>query len=90
MNNEAALSRLCFHGERLQAETGVSQATVSNVLNNDPRQTIPEETRVKILEATHNSTPCLHAKSAKRCAEYQDVQCAMVRELAYRGAEGAP
>jgi len=45
MNNEAALSRLCFHGERLQAETGVSQATVSYVLNNHPRQTIPEETR---------------------------------------------
>jgi DNA-binding LacI/PurR family transcriptional regulator len=53
MNNEAALRRLCFHGERLQAETGVSQATVSYVLNNDPRQTIPEETRVKILEAAH-------------------------------------
>ncbi len=32
-------------------EAGVSQATVSYVLNNDPRQTIPEETRAKVLEA---------------------------------------
>jgi hypothetical protein len=29
MNNESALSRLCFDGERLQAEAGVSQATLS-------------------------------------------------------------
>ncbi len=32
-------------------EAGVSQATVSYVLNNDPRQTIPEDTRAKVLEA---------------------------------------
>ena len=32
-------------------EAGVSQATVSYVLNNDPRQTIPEETRVRVKEA---------------------------------------
>jgi hypothetical protein len=29
MNNESALSRLCFDGERLQAEAGASQATLS-------------------------------------------------------------
>ena len=32
-------------------EAGVSQATVSYVLNNDPRQSIPEETRAKVLRA---------------------------------------
>jgi DNA-binding LacI/PurR family transcriptional regulator len=32
-------------------EAGVSQATVSYVLNNDPRQSIPEETRAKVMEA---------------------------------------
>lgn len=32
-------------------EAGVSQATVSYVLNNDPRQSIPEETRARVLEA---------------------------------------
>ena len=32
-------------------EAGVSQATVSYVLNNDPRQTIPDETRAKVMEA---------------------------------------
>lgn len=32
-------------------EAGVSQATVSYVLNNDPRQSIPEETRTRVLEA---------------------------------------
>jgi DNA-binding LacI/PurR family transcriptional regulator len=32
-------------------EAGVSQATVSYVLNNDPRQSIPEETRVRVVEA---------------------------------------
>ena len=32
-------------------EAGVSQATVSFVLNNDPRQTIPEETRARVMEA---------------------------------------
>lgn len=31
-------------------EAGVSQATVSYVLNNDPRQSIPEETRARVLE----------------------------------------
>src|SRR5437879_6213062 len=30
---------------------GVSQATVSYVLNNDPRQSIPEETRARVVEA---------------------------------------
>ncbi len=32
-------------------EAGVSQSTVSFVLNNDPRQTIPEETRARVIEA---------------------------------------
>lgn len=32
-------------------EAGVSQATVSYVLNKDPRQSIPEETRTRIMEA---------------------------------------
>ncbi|GHO65377.1 LacI family transcriptional regulator [Ktedonobacter sp. SOSP1-52] len=32
-------------------EAGVSQATVSYVLNNDPRQRIPEATRVRVMEA---------------------------------------
>ena len=32
-------------------EAGVSQSTVSFVLNNDPRQSIPEETRAKVIEA---------------------------------------
>ena len=32
-------------------EAGVSQATVSYVLNNDPRQSITEETRARVLEA---------------------------------------
>lgn len=32
-------------------KAGVSQATVSYVLNNDPRQTIPEDTRAKVIEA---------------------------------------
>jgi DNA-binding LacI/PurR family transcriptional regulator len=32
-------------------KAGVSQATVSYVLNNDPRQSIPEETRIKVLDA---------------------------------------
>jgi hypothetical protein len=54
MNNESALSRLCFHGKRLETEAKVSQATVRYVLNNDPHQTIPEETRVKVLEAGTN------------------------------------
>lgn len=34
-------------------EAGVSQATVSYVLNNDPRQTIPEETRERVLAAAN-------------------------------------
>jgi DNA-binding LacI/PurR family transcriptional regulator len=32
-------------------ESGLSRATVSYVLNNDPRQTIPEETRQRVLKA---------------------------------------
>ncbi len=32
-------------------EAGVSQSTVSFVLNHDPRQTIPEETRARVIEA---------------------------------------
>jgi DNA-binding LacI/PurR family transcriptional regulator len=32
-------------------EAGVSQSTVSFVLNNDPHQTIPEETRARVMEA---------------------------------------
>ena len=32
-------------------EAGVCQATVSYVLNNDPRQTIPEETRAKVMSS---------------------------------------
>ena len=32
-------------------ESGLSRATVSYVLNNDPRQTIPEETRQRVLRA---------------------------------------
>jgi DNA-binding LacI/PurR family transcriptional regulator len=32
-------------------EAGVSQSTVSFVLNNDPRQTIPEDTRARVIEA---------------------------------------
>src|SRR5215469_11068603 len=32
-------------------ESGVSRATVSYVLNNDPRQTIPPETRERVLKA---------------------------------------
>jgi DNA-binding LacI/PurR family transcriptional regulator len=32
-------------------KAGVSQATVSYVLNNDPRQSIPEETRIKVMDA---------------------------------------
>ena len=32
-------------------EAGVSQSTVSFVLNNTPGQTIPEETRRRVLEA---------------------------------------
>ncbi len=32
-------------------EAGVTQATVSYVLNNDPRQSIPQETRARVLEA---------------------------------------
>ncbi len=32
-------------------EAGVSQATVSYVLNNDPRQSIPDETRARVIEA---------------------------------------
>lgn len=32
-------------------ESGLSRATVSYVLNNDPRQTIPEETRQRVLQA---------------------------------------
>ncbi len=52
-NNEAALSRQCFHGERLELEGEVVQATVHCRLNNDSRQTIPEEIWVKVLEAAH-------------------------------------
>lgn len=32
-------------------KAGVSQATVSYVMNNDPRQSIPEETRIKVMDA---------------------------------------
>ena len=35
--------------------SGVSRATVSYVLNNDPRQTIPPETRERVLKAARNS-----------------------------------
>ncbi len=53
MNSECTLSRQCFHGQRLELEAEVVQATVHCVLDNDPRQTIPEEIRVKVLEAAH-------------------------------------
>ena len=35
-------------------KAGVSQATVSYILNNDPRQSIPEETRAKVLDAVRD------------------------------------
>ena len=43
MNNKATLSRQCFHGERLELEGEVVQATVHCRLNNDSRQTTSEE-----------------------------------------------
>jgi hypothetical protein len=53
MNNKATLSRQCFHGERLELEGEVVQATVHCVLNNDSRQTTSEEIWVKVLEVAH-------------------------------------
>jgi hypothetical protein len=53
MNSECTLSRQCFHGQRLELEAEVVQATVHCVLDNDPCQTIPEEIWVKVLEAAH-------------------------------------
>jgi DNA-binding LacI/PurR family transcriptional regulator len=54
MNSECTLSRQCFHGQRLELEAEVVQATVHCVLDNGPRQTIPEEIRVRYLRQRTN------------------------------------
>jgi DNA-binding LacI/PurR family transcriptional regulator len=77
--------------------SGVSRATVSYVLNNDPRQTIPPETREKVLKAARKLRyrPFAPARMLRAgysqlilgVVQFEQVDPGMARDMHYLEAE---
>lgn len=78
-------------------ESGLSRATVSYVLNNDPRQTIPEETRQRVLKAARKLgyRPSAPARALRAgysqlilgVVQFEQVDPNMARDMHYLEAE---
>jgi DNA-binding LacI/PurR family transcriptional regulator len=78
-------------------ESGVSRATVSYVLNNDPRQTIPEKTRQRVLRAARKLgyRPSAPARALRAgysqlilgVVQFEQVDPAMACDMHYLEAE---
>ena len=78
-------------------ESGLSRATVSYVLNNDPRQTIPQETRERVLKAARKLgyRPSAPARALRAgysqlilgVVQFEQIDPNMARDMHYLEAE---